>query len=146
MTTGGSGPAGSLPAGRSQHFPKTRRLRRRPSFLAVQRSGRRAHSEHLTFVVAPNAAPGPSRVGLTVSKQVGNAVERNRVKRLLRETFRRGAGWVPDGAALVVIAKPGAAKLSAGAMLDEWQKVAGRLRQLGAWAASQGGAGGRELF
>lgn len=133
------GPGASSPPG--QGFPKARRLRRRPSFLAAQRLGRRAHAEHLTFVVAPNPAPGASRVGLTVSKQVGNAVERTRVKRLLREIFRRGPEWLPPGAALVVIARPGAAALTQRAMLDEWQKVAGRLRQLGAWAASQAGQG-----
>lgn len=95
------------------------------------------HAEHLTFIVAPNPAPGPSRVGLTVSKQVGNSVARNRVKRLLREIFRREPGWLPEGAALVVIARPGAATLGAEAMLDEWRQVAGRLRQVGAWAAGQ---------
>ncbi len=132
--TGPSGPGASP----GQGFPKARRLKRRPSFLAAQRTGRRAHTPHLTFVVAPNPAPGASRVGLTVSKQVGNAVERNRVKRCLREAFRREAGaWLPEGAALVVIARPGAAALGAEALLDEWRKVAGRLRQLGAWAASQ---------
>ncbi|HEU4407200.1 MAG TPA: ribonuclease P protein component [Polyangiaceae bacterium] len=130
----------SAPAG--QGFPKARRLRRRPSFVAAQRAGRRVHAEHLTFVVAPNPAPGPSRVGLTVSKQVGNAVERNRVKRRLREIFRREAGgWLPAGAALVVIARPGAAALTAAATLGEWRQVAGRLRQLGAWAAAQAGQG-----
>lgn len=132
-----AGAGASAPSG--QGFPKARRLRRRPSFLAAQRAGRRAHAEHFTFVVAPNPLPGPCRVGVTVSKQVGNAVERNHVKRRVREIFRRDPGWLPEGAALVVIAKPGAAALSTEAMLGEWQKTAGRLRQLGAWAASQAG-------
>jgi ribonuclease P protein component len=132
-----TGAGASAPS--KQGFPKARRLRRRPSFLTAQRSGRRAHAEHVTFVVAPNPMPGPCRLGVTVSKQVGNAVERNRVKRLLREIFRRDPGWLPEGVALVVIAKPGAATLSAEAMLGEWRKTASRLRQLGAWAASQAG-------
>lgn len=53
-------------------------------------------------------ADAPARLGLTVSQKVGNAVRRNRVKRLLREVFRRERALFPRGAELVVIAKAGA--------------------------------------
>jgi ribonuclease P protein component len=49
----------------------------------------------------------PARLGLTVSQKVGNAVRRNRVKRLVREVFRRERALFPRGAELVVIAKAG---------------------------------------
>jgi ribonuclease P protein component len=89
-------------------FPKRARLRKRDEFVRVQRVGRRQHTEH--FVVLRAAGFGPiGRVGITVSTRVGNAVERNRVKRLVREVVR--AVWrrlPPDD--VVVIAKPSAAQ------------------------------------
>jgi len=81
----------------SHSYPKAVRLRRRAEFLAVQREGRRRHSEHLVIIRRP--APGPcSRLGVTVSKRVGNAVVRSRD--------------IAPPADVVVIAKPGADTLT----------------------------------
>lgn len=52
-------------------------------------------------------------LGVTVSKKVGTAVERNRVKRRIREWFRRNRGALPADAAVVVIARRGAAEIGA---------------------------------
>lgn len=102
-----------LPPG-SQHFPKAVRLLRRSEFLAVQETGKKIHGRHFLAVVAPRTPqaeePLPGRVGITTSKKVGNAVERNRIKRLLREYLRRHA-WVPAGLDVVIIAKRSAAEL-----------------------------------
>ena len=49
----------------------------------------------------------PARLGLVVSRKVGTAVKRNKIKRWVREWFRRASG-LPSGVDLVVIAKPGA--------------------------------------
>ena len=95
----------------SHSYPKAARLRRRAEFLVVQREGRRRHGENL--VVIRWTTPGPcSRLGVTVSKRVGNAVVRSRVKRILREVFRARRGDIRPPADVVVIAKPGADTLT----------------------------------
>jgi ribonuclease P protein component len=106
---------------RPQGVDKTMRLRRRRDFLAVQRSGATVHGRAFLAVVAPGPGREVGRVGVTVTRKVGNAVTRNRIKRLVREWLRR-TGWVPAGCDVVIIAKPAAAALpglaAAGADLD----------------------------
>ena len=92
-------------------FPRTARIRRRREFLTLQRKGRRRHTEHFVVIRSPSDALG-SRLGVTVSSRVGNAVIRNRLKRFARELFRvHRRGFVP-AQDVVVIAKPGADALS----------------------------------
>jgi ribonuclease P protein component len=92
-------------------YPRSARLRRRPEFLAVQKDGRRSHTAH--FVVIARPAPGPtSRLGITASGRIGNAVVRNRIKRVVREVFRQTRPWLTAVRDVVVIAKPGAETLS----------------------------------
>ena len=55
---------------------------------------------------------GPPRLGTTVSRKVGNAVVRNRVKRAIREWFRQHRSQLPQSTDMVVIARPPAAELS----------------------------------
>ena len=92
---------------------KTMRLRRRQDYLAVQRSGTKVQGRHFLALVAASpagavAAGSLGRLGITVTKRVGNAVTRNRIKRLVREWMRLH-GWVPAGRDVVIIAKEGAA-------------------------------------
>lgn len=72
-------------------------------------------SRHFVVLVASRAVPvagdGP-RLGLTVSRRVGNAVVRNRLKRRVREWFRRARAELEPGLDLVVIARRGASELS----------------------------------
>lgn len=90
-----------------QAFPRDRRLLSPPEFSRVFRTGRRLGDRYFTLVYAPG--PGPAaRLGLAVSRKVSRrAVERNRIKRLVREAFRRRNALPPLD--IVVMARPGAA-------------------------------------
>ena len=106
-------------------FGRERRIRKRADFLRVQSIGQRATTAHFVLLVAAQeeAARGPSRLGVVVTKKVGNAVARNRVKRVCRECFRTWPDLVPEGIDLVVIAKDGAPELGLSAVREEWQKA-----------------------
>jgi len=90
-------------------FTQAERLRHRRDYLRAQAQGQRLHTRHFGLVLAPGAA-GLPRLGLVVTRRLGKAVQRNRVKRLLREFFRRHKAALPD-VDLVIMAKKGAAAL-----------------------------------
>ncbi|MDR2744940.1 MAG: ribonuclease P protein component [Desulfovibrio sp.] len=97
--------------------PQHERLRRRADFTACYDRGKRYYSEHfLVFLLAGSSPAGKTRIGLAVSRKVGKAVVRNRVKRLLREFFRLHANLLPLRADLVMVAK----KNAGSAVLDLW--------------------------
>lgn len=81
-------------------FPATARIRRRPEFLRVYEQGARVRARLMTVVVLPNAL-GRSRLGIAATRKLGDAVVRNRAKRLVRELFRQHE--VPPGLDIVVI-------------------------------------------
>jgi ribonuclease P protein component len=86
------------------------RLRQRVDFLAVQATGTKVHGRHVLGIARKRSDPSLSgRLGLTVTKKVGNAPVRNRIRRLLREWMRLH-GWVPAGWDLVLVAKGSAAR------------------------------------
>jgi ribonuclease P protein component len=89
---------------------KEMRLRQRGDYVAVQTGGKKLHGRHVLAIAQPCAESCPrGRLGLTVTKKVGNAVVRNRIKRLLREWLRLH-GWVPTGWDMVLVAKDSAAR------------------------------------
>ena len=90
-----------------QTFGKGHRLRRRAEFLAVQERGARINADCLLAVWKRNQGE-KTRLGLTVSSKVGAAVERNRIRRHLREFFRKRRTEFPKGVDVVVIARTSA--------------------------------------
>ena len=85
-------------------FPKSARVVRRSEYRAIQRSSLRVVTAHF-IIYARKRRRKSQRIGITVSKKVGNAVVRNRVKRLVRESFRLNKARLPSELDLVLVAR-----------------------------------------
>jgi ribonuclease P protein component len=85
--------------------PGRARLSRSGDFDRVFRHGRSHAGRELVLYVFPRQGDGPPRLGLSVSRKVGGAVQRNRVKRLLREAFAVEGERLPPGTDAVVVAR-----------------------------------------
>ncbi len=95
--------------------PRRRRLSRSAEFERVYRQGRSRANRYLVlyaFPREPGAADDGPRLGLSVSRRVGGAVERTRVKRVLREAFWAEAERLPTGSDYVAVARPDARELA----------------------------------
>jgi ribonuclease P protein component len=88
------------------------RLSRSAEFERVYRQGRSSANRHLVIYVFPNSSAERPRLGLSVSRKVGGAVQRNRVKRLLREAFARAEADLLPGQDVVLVARPAARELA----------------------------------
>jgi ribonuclease P protein component len=117
--------------GRQQGLGRGDRLRARSSFLAAQRRGRRISGRNLVVYALARSErerEERARIGITVSKKVGNAVVRNRVKRWLRECYRRMASSAPGGTDLVIIARPATAHSTYQRTAEELSELIARVR------------------
>lgn len=104
-------PASRVPNARRA---KRGRLSRSAEFERAYRQGRSHSNRHLVvYAFAREADAGDEpRLGLSVSRKVGGAVDRNRVKRLLREAYTAESGVVARGHDVVVVARPAALELA----------------------------------
>jgi ribonuclease P protein component len=96
-----------------------KRLRQRADFIATA-AGAKAHATGFVLQSRDRHDEAPPRIGYTVSKKVGNAVERNRVRRRLREVVRlAGAEGMQVGRDYVLIGRRAALGLAFDALLED---------------------------
>lgn len=88
---------------REQTFPKENRLLSRPQFKRVMDLGRKRRVNRLCLLFFLPNESGRKRLGIIASKKVGNAVERNRAKRKIREVFRLNKERFTPGMDVVVV-------------------------------------------
>ena len=112
---------------------KRGRLTRSADFDRVYRQGRSHGNRYLVLYAFPRAEDGEPRLGVSVSRKVGGAVDRNKVKRLLREAFDACSEALPEGQDVVVVARPDARELAEREGLDG---IRGALEELVDKAAS----------
>ncbi len=131
----------ALPAAGAQRLHKDMRLRKRAEFVSVQQGGATI-SGRLVMALAQRPPTAPTagasavavgRVGLTVTKKIGDAVTRNRVKRMIREWLRTH-GWVSPGWDVVVVAREAVRTVrTAEQLAPDLSKIQ---RQLVAWSGA----------
>ena len=108
-------------------LPATARLRSGRDFQRVYQRGQRAAGALLTVVALRSRSARGSRVGVSVSKDHGAAVRRNKIKRLLREAFRLERKHLPADFDLVLIPRPREGKLQLAALRAELLALVARI-------------------
>ena len=110
----------------SFHFTRADRILKRTQFLELARGAKRLQNRHFVAIYSPNRLER-SRLGLTVTKKVGNAVTRNRVKRISREYFRLSRHIIKGNWDINVIAKKEAAKISSDEAFSSLKNIFSRI-------------------
>jgi ribonuclease P protein component len=93
-------------------FPRSARLQRHSDFERVYKQGKRHFATHFTLFYMRRATPGGPRIGFTVSRALGGAVDRNRMKRRLREAVR--SHCLDESVSVDVVINPKKSLLRAG--------------------------------
>ena len=113
--------------GQDERLPSQEKLRRRAEFERCYKSGRRLHGTVLTVHFVPNSLDRP-RLGITVTRKVGGAVTRQRLKRQVREVYRRWSERSRLPAVdMVVHAKPGAGEQPFSRLARDLESLLSRL-------------------
>lgn len=104
-------------------FDRSRRVRKRWEFVLIQGRGKRIHTPYCALLLRCRPDTAGARLGLTVSKKVGNSVVRSRVKRVLREAFRATQELWPPDVDLVVIPRKAVADAKPADVVEQWLAV-----------------------
>ena len=108
-------------------FPRSARLTRSGEFARLKREGTSFHGKLMVLsVLKTDAAAAEMRVGFITSRRIGGAVQRNRVRRRLREIVRLARPSLARGVWLVLIARPAAAAAEFAALREDWTRLAHR--------------------
>jgi ribonuclease P protein component len=119
-------------AARSGRPSRDNRVRKRSEFLEIQSGGLRVSGDCLVFILSRREPGQPLRLGITASRKIGNAVQRNRARRLIREAFRAVFSELPAALDIVVIVRKPLGERKLSAVLAEWQRALPRIRRAGA--------------
>jgi ribonuclease P protein component len=103
-------------------FKKSERLLKRSEFIRLKKTGKRFHNKY--FIAELTAGKFErTRLGITVTKKTGSAVDRNRLKRIIREGFRHNRQYISDNLDINIIVKKEAALISFNNAFSSLQKM-----------------------
>jgi ribonuclease P protein component len=120
----------NIPSGvllKTFHFKKSARILKRNEFVHLSKHGQKLKNEH--FIIAVGPGRSTTRLGITVTKKIGNAATRNRIKRLAREYFRLNRHRVQGSWDINIIARQKAASISSAATCLSLGKLFDRLNK-----------------
>ena len=100
-------------------FRKKERIIKRSEFQTILKQGIRYSAQNFNIIIYQRSGGELRRLGISISKKVGGAVKRNRVKRLLREFFRLNKDNLPEASDLLFIAKPGSVDLNYSSLAEQ---------------------------
>ncbi|MDA1184236.1 MAG: ribonuclease P protein component [Acidobacteria bacterium] len=123
-----------------QALPGAERIRRRPDFERVYKSGAKAHGRYMTVFVLTNSGTCP-RLGVAATRKIGSSVDRSRAKRLAREIYRRHK--TASALDIVVIPRRGMLGASFESLEVDYQATLQRSRRNSSTPADRPGGAGR---
>jgi len=91
---------------KKEGLPKKERLRKNKEFQAVFREGKKLWINSILLIIYKPNSLNYRRLGIVVSKKIKKATQRNKVKRWIRELFRRNKDWFPENCDIIIIPHP----------------------------------------
>jgi ribonuclease P protein component len=119
--------AGGKPTGRYT-FSKTSRMLKRFDFIQLSQKNRKVQNQHFVALF-DKSATGRTRLGITVTKRVGNAVARNQLKRYVREFFRQHLHKIEPGTDINIIVKNSASGIPSKEAFRSLQNIFRKIRE-----------------
>lgn len=109
-------------------FRPQERIRKRKEFLLIYKKGRRYKGKYFNLIYLSNSLDF-SRVGIVVSRKIGNAVQRNRVKRWMRDLFRKNKNLIKISVDMVIIPKKEILETTRSSLQQEYLAAIANIRQ-----------------